>query len=859
MRHIEFTPNAKYDVALLIKPPQLVETQLRQYYIKPLENKGLSNDRIIAFDVDTNPKGKVTATIAKAYLKKALKALDNLGVTTIFVCDAMYFKTLTKEGKADPHYGYVLQCAIDGYTHMDIVLGVNYSAIYYNPKLSDKLDLAIATLANKTTGIYTPVGSSIIKSAYYPTDFNQIKAAINNLHTHKVLTCDIETFSLNFWEAGIGTIAFAWNQHEGVAFSVDHVTPKGWLEARQKENKGVKELLRKFFDMYKGTIIYHNATFDIKILIYELYMTHSLDNKNLLYGIEQLTKNIEDTKLITYLATNATIGNNLSLKDNAHEFAGNYAEEDINDITKIAKKELLEYNLVDCLSTWYTYNKYWDQMCNDNQLDVYREIMMPSVKVILQQELVGMPLDMVRVIDVKKELEDTQRIAKNILTSEPLIADFTDQLRKEEMIMKNLLLKVKVKPIEDFNYLRFNPASTKHLRKLFYEFMGYDVIDKTKTGLPATGAKTIAKLKNRVTDPDHEIIFDALIDLAEVSIILNTFIHAFEHKSFKKEDGRWYLHGNFNLGGTVSGRLSSSKPNMQNIPSTGTKYAKAIKSCFVAPEGWLLAGADFFSLEDKISALTTRDPNKMKVYTDGYDGHCLRAFSYFGSEMDQIRDTVQSINSISKTYPELRQKSKGPTFLLTYGGTAYGLINTIGLQPKIAHQIEENYHKLYKVSDDWVKDKIEKATHDGYVTLAFGLRLRTPILAQTLLNKKTTPMQSKSEARTAGNALGQSYGMLNNRAGIEFQGRVLRSKHRLDILPIAQVHDSQYFLIKNNLGCLKWLNDNLVECMEWQGLPEIQHPVVKLGGEVEVYYPDWSITHTIPNSVTKQEIIDIVK
>src|SRR5690606_19651736 len=83
------------------------------------------------------------------------------------------------------------------------------------------------------------------------------------------------------------------------------------------------------------------------------------------------------------------------------------------------------------------------------------------------------------------------------------------------------------------------------------------------------------------------------------------------------------------------GRLSSSNPNLQTIPAN-SKYGKLIKSCFRAPEGWLFVGLDFASLEDRISALTTKDTNKLKVYTDGFDGHSLRAQSYFSEQMPDI-------------------------------------------------------------------------------------------------------------------------------------------------------------------------------------------------------------------------------
>lgn len=354
-------------------------------------------------------------------------------------------------------------------------------------------------------------------------------------------------------------------------------------------------------------------------------------------------------------------------------------------------------------------------------------------------------------------------------------------------------------------------------------------------------------------------IIKALIGIAEVRIILNTFIKTFRTQGILKDDGRKYLHGNFNIAGPVSGRMSSNSPNMQNIPSTTkTGYAKPVKECFQAPPGWLMMGADFFSLEDKISALTTRDPNKLKVYTDGYDGHSLRAYSYFKEQMPDIDYTVKSINSISWKYPELRQDSKGPTFALTYDGTSYALINQCGLSPEDAVRIEINYHELYQVSDAWKKAKIKQASKDGYITVAFGLRLRTPILHQILLNKQSTPYAGQSEARTAGNALGQSYGLLNNRAGIEMQKRVFASKYIYDILPIAQIHDASYFLVKDNLACVTWFNKNLIECMQWQELPEIQHDIVKLGGATEIFYPSWANGIAIPNNASGQDIMDIV-
>ena len=247
--------------------------------------------------------------------------------------------------------------------------------------------------------------------------------------------------------------------------------------------------------------------------------------------------------------------------------------------------------------------------------------------------------------------------------------------------------------------------------------------------------------------------------------------------------------------------------------------------------------------------------------TDGYDGHCLRAYYYFRDRMPDIDGTsVESINSIKKKYPELRQLSKAPTFLLTYGGSAIGLMKNCGFSEEEAKSIEANYHELYRESDEWVKERLARACNDGYVELAFGLKLRTPLLKQSILGNRSTLHQAEAEARTAGNALsGQSYGLLNNRAAVAFMKRVWASKWRTSIQPVALIHDAIYLLIDDDIECLEWVNKALIEEMSWQELPEIAHDTVKLGAELDVFYPSWENEITLPNNATLQEIKDVIQ
>ena len=142
-------------------------------------------------------------------------------------------------------------------------------------------------------------------------------------------------------------------------------------------------------------------------------------------------------------------------------------------------------------------------------------------------------------------------------------------------------------------------------------------------------------------------VLKALMELTKINKLITSFLPAFKDKTIPIND-RNYLYGNFNIGGTVSGRLSSSKINLQQLPSSGSPYAKPVKETFVAPDGWLMVGIDYSSLEARIDALLTKDKNKLVVYTDGYDSHCFNAYGYFKDEMPDITKALEKAETATK-------------------------------------------------------------------------------------------------------------------------------------------------------------------------------------------------------------------
>ena len=877
MRHLHFSeePKTSYEICFLV--PVIDRDEIQKHY---LEMTGLDPDQILVLDLHQRPgKGKTPKAEMKEYLEQEIQpVLEELNVQYVFVADAEYFKVLTETSQADRLLGYVLDSKMGP---QKVLYIPNFRTVFYDPtKVKQKIAQSLAAMLSDQTSAYKPPGIDVIKHEQYPSDLVGIAAALQMLlDKGEALSVDIETFGLKFNKAGIGTITFCWNQHEGLAFLVDYEplpVPQGAVYGKKIVNHEVRELLKWFFiELHNRKIktIYHHISFDVMVLIYQLFMDDITDTKGLLRGLEVMLPedNWDCTRLISYLALNSCAGNQLSLKDLAQEFAGSYAQSEIKDITRIPPKQLLRYNLVDGLSTWFVHNTYYPKMVADQQEEIYKTLFQPGTRDIIQMQLTGLPVDMQRVRQVHWDLYRIRREAMKKVHQSPVAKMYLEKRRHAWVELRNTELKKKRVSYTDALQTndpraKFNPGSGDQLQEILYEVLQLPVLAYTKSKQPSTKADVIKDLKNHTDDNLIHEFLDALIELSTVSIVLETFIPALRN-AIKGKDGWHYLCGNFTLGGPLSGRLSSSDPNLQNLPAgaEGTKtlkgrIGKLIKSCIVAPPGWIFVGLDFASLEDRISALTTKDPNKLKVYIDGYDGHSLRAYAYYKDLMPDIDgSTVAGINSIQEKYKPLRDKSKNPTFTLTYQGTHKTLVTKYKFPQDLALKVEAAYHELYKVSDQWVKDQLDQAAKDGYVTVAFGLRVRTPLLAQVIRGTSKTPHEAEAEGRSAGNALGQSWCLLNTRAWVAFLEKVRKSRFKYDIRPCAQIHDAGYALVRDSLSAVTFTNINLVKEVQWQDHPLIQHPQVKLGGELSIYWPSWAEEIVIPNGAKDDEIIEIVQ
>jgi len=795
-----------------------------RYFAKPfIANGGSINDLTIIFLSPTDTKN------AKYYEKQEgllNKILEVTKTKFVYVTDGALFTKLTKQKNPTKYYGLPVKGTINLTTLF--FMGVNPEVVLTSDKNFQALNKSLNVF---NSAIKTPLQEFkpvTLKSTQFVFSSEDALEKLREYFKCPIIACDIETKDLIHTRTGIETIGFAKSPHEGFAIAVDR-------NPDPEERATIRHYLKRFFEAYKGKIIWHGGKFDRKIITNDLYSLN--DSPMYDRGREQH----EDTMLMAYCIFNSVEKPSYSLKDHAFEFFGDYGL-DVTDTTQIEINELLDYNIHDCCGTFYIHEKYLPMLIAENQEQIYREVFLPSLDTLIKTELCGIPVCPKATKEFIALLHKDQKAGLEALQQLATIEKFTLKLQQQMCDKKNETLKKKQVTIDDFSHIEYNPGSSKQTAQLLYNYLGLPVLSRTKAGAASTDKDTLELLLNHVKPgTEEEQIVKALNDLSKCKTLVATFIPILEEAiTTNLRNGIGYIYGSFKIPGTISGRLASSDPNLQNMPSTGTKYAKAFKRCLIAPEGYVIVGIDFDSLEDRIAAKTTQDPNKLAVYLQGFDGHSLRAYYYYPDQIPRTEETPENINEISKTHPELRQNSKPITFALTYLGTASTLVKNCGLSLKEAEEIEARYHELYKVADAYVARKIEKAAEEGYVTGAFGFKLRAEILKYVVLNDKKTPHKIQKITRTLGNMLGQSYGLLNNRAANEVFEECHTTGIEDFVYPIGQIHDSQYYIVKDNAEIIYMLCEMLRKAVSWNDLPELQQDTVELSGTPQLSFDSWA-------------------
>jgi DNA polymerase-1 len=665
---------------------------------------------------------------------------------------------------------------------------------------------------------------------------------ILSLDLKEPIAIDVETYGgLRVNESKLYTIAFTDSNLDTYSFKY------------KPENK---DILIKFLNKYKQQI-YHNASYDLKVFITNLFMKDISDLDHMLDGLLWVKSlDLNDTMLMIYSKFNSAQGNELGLKFNSLHLSGSYAL-DVTDVTKYPVEQILEYNAIDTWNTMKLYQKHKDIINRDSYIHNIK-----SIAYLLEEMIVGLPVSKEKLDEVYNTINQDFNNTEQIILSNSYVSKALDILIDSELKKRNSKLKTKQLIAEDIE-LEFNPGSNIHLQTLLYDVCKLPVIEYTDTRQPSTSGDTLKTLHNYTKDKDILDLLDQLKNYFDANKILTGFLKPIKKYIFYRANtSTYWLTGNHKLGGTISNRLSSSDINLANTPSN-SKYGKLFKSIFVAPNDWLFTGSDFSALEDRIVANISNDPMKIGVFTKGIDGHSLNASGYFEEELKE-RDIVidkndpESINSIKKLAPDLRQASKSYTFGLNYNQEPPGMSKSQGISLEKATKIYNGYRELYSTLVQWNESNKQFMNKNGYVEGCWGHKVHTPLIKLSLINRRITPSKVKAEFRSGNNAITQSYGMLTTIAGYRFQDKLFNSKYRYDVLLINQIHDAIYLLIRNDPEVIEWVNKTLIETMCIMDEPRLINAQVRLESELEVG-TSWQEEITLKNNISKEEIKEIIK
>lgn len=314
---------------------------------------------------------------------------------------------------------------------------------------------------------------------------------------------------------------------------------------------------------------------------------------------------------------------------------------------------------------------------------------------------------------VKKALEETGMLSLFEEIEMPLV--FTlDDMEKEGILVKAEELKVygdqlqvRIQELEQKIYEqageKFNINSPKQLGVILFEKMGMPGGKKTKTGY-STAADVLDKLA-----PEYPFVAD-ILEYRQLTKLKSTYADGLA--AYIEEDGR--IRSNFNQTITATGRISSTEPNLQNIP-VRMELGRLIRKVFVPKPGYVFLDADYSQIELRVLAHLSGDEMLIQAYREAQDIHRITASQVFHIPFDEVT-------------PLQRRNAKAVNFGIVYGISSFGLSQDLSITRKEAAQYIEQYFATYPKIKSYLDGEVEKAKNDGYITTMFGRRRPVPEL-----------------------------------------------------------------------------------------------------------------------------------
>lgn len=283
------------------------------------------------------------------------------------------------------------------------------------------------------------------------------------------------------------------------------------------------------------------------------------------------------------------------------------------------------------------------------------------------------------------------------------------KVNKEGLTEYSAFLSDRMAEAEEAIYMlageEFNINSPKQLSVILFEKLGLPHFKKTQSGY-STDADVMQKLRK------HHPIIDLILSYRQFSKLKSTYADGLV-KVISEKDGR--IHSTFKQTLTMTGRLSSTEPNLQNIP-VRTELGKMFRRFFVAEDGCVLIDADYSQIELRVLAHVSGDPTLIGAFREGADVHAITASQVFGVPPDSVSD-------------ELRKRAKAVNFGIIYGISAFSLSEDIGVSRKEAQDYIDAYFRKYPQVRDYLDETVKTAKENGYVSTLFGRRRYVPELS----------------------------------------------------------------------------------------------------------------------------------
>ena len=473
--------------------------------------------------------------------------------------------------------------------------------------------------------------------------------------TNEILSLDTETTSTSAIDAELVGLSFSVKEHE--AFYVP-------VPAEREQALKIVNIFKPLYEDPKILKVGQNLKYDLEVL------------RN--YNVE-LQGPMWDTMIAHYLIQ-PELRHNM---DYMAEIYLNYQTIHIDELIgpkgkgqrsmrDLSPTQVYEYAAEDADITLQLKNKLEPELKKFHVEQLFYDIEMPLMPVLAEMEMNGVCLD-------------------------------TDSLNETSKQLTDRMLEIEAR-IYELAGTQFNIASPKQVGEVLFDKLKIvEKAKKTKTGQYVTSEEVLQQLKHK-----HEIVAD-ILEHRGLKKLIGTYIDALP-KLINPRTG--HIHTSFNQTITATGRLSSSDPNLQNIPIRG-EDGKEIRKAFIPEPGCLFFSADYSQIELRVMAHLSQDENMIRVFSEGKDLHAATASNIYKKPIEEVtRDE--------------RTKSKRANFGIIYGITVFGLAERLDISRDEAKQLIDGYFETFPRVHDYMEQAKQQARQKGYVETLFGRRRYLP-------------------------------------------------------------------------------------------------------------------------------------